>query len=245
MSTITRIVSIGALIISVNILSGCSGSNGSRPISTTLRAFQVGDYYEYTIRGTATRPEVEPEDAPQVSGTVRVSVSDADFDSSGNPILRFEYITQIRLGEQVEEKRHALLYVQRRDQRDLILTAYEDEQGQPQLLIPDIVALPGYWNLGYVRTYTTPFVYSFAVVGQDWVQTPRGRFRAWRCSSRAGVPPNEPLENALRTVWYAPEIGMPVAAQFQTTLDFGDATWTIFVDQRLSFTTVPIPETNL
>lgn len=245
MQVLVRFACAVAVVIAALGLSGCSGDNGvARPLSTTLRAVQIGDYYEYTIRGSASRPDVEPEDAPPISGTVRVSVSDGGFTPNNDPILRIEYITTLRLGDELQESRFALHCVQGRNPRDLFLIAYEDEQGNITSFAP-IIAVPGLWRIGYSRSYTDPFVYSFTVIGQDVVQTPRGKFTAWRCTVRSQVRPDDPIENAIRTVWYAPEIGMPVAVQLHTTLDAGGETWTISLRQQLSFTTVPIPETNL
>lgn len=245
MQALVRVASAIVVVGAIVGLSGCSGDNGvARPLSATLRAVQIGDYYEYTIRGSASHPEVEPEDAPRVSGTLRVSVSDGGFTPNNDPILRFEYITTLQLGEELLENRFALHYVQGRNPRDLFLIAYENEQGNIAPFSP-FIAVPGQWGVGYSRSYTDPFVYSFTIVGQDVVQTPRGKFTAWRCTVRSQVRPNDPLENAIRTVWYAPEIGMPVAVQLQTALEVGERTWTVSLNQQLSFTTVPIPETNL
>lgn len=242
---LTRSACAVGVLGAVVVLSGCSRDNGvARPLSATLRAVQVGDYYEYTIRGRATRPDVEPEDEPPVSGTVRVSVSDGGFTSGNESILRFEYITTLRIGTELLESRFALHYLQGRNPRDLLLIAYEDEQGTITP-VASIIAVPGLWSVGYSRSYTDPFVYSFTIIGQDVVRTPRAKFTAWRCSVRSQVRPNDPLENAIRTVWYAPEIGMPVAVQLTTTVDVGEQTWTVSLQQQLSFTTVPIPETNL
>ncbi|MCS7209929.1 MAG: hypothetical protein NZ874_10210 [Fimbriimonadales bacterium] len=238
---------IGGLTTLSVVLSlvGCSKSESPvRPISATTRAVQVGDYYEYTIRGTAIKPGMDIEDALSVTGVVRVSVSDGGFTPNDDPILRFEYLTTLRMGEQLLESRFALHYVQGRNPRDLFLIAYEDESGALTSFAP-IVAVPGLWNVGYSRSYTEPFVYSFAVVGQDVVRTPQGRFAAWRCLVRSQVRANDPLENAVRTVWYAPQLGMPVVAQLTTTLSVGEDNWTVSITQQLSFTTVPIPETNL
>ncbi|MCX7993104.1 MAG: DUF3108 domain-containing protein [Fimbriimonadales bacterium] len=242
------ILRISSALVTLSILvglSGCSGDDGvARPVSATLRAIQVGDYYEYTLRGTASRPGVDPEDAPPVSGSVRVSVSDGGFTPNDDPILRFEYITTLRLGDAIRESRFALHYVQGRNPRDLYLIAYEDEDGAVAPFTP-FIAVPGQWNTGYSRSNTDPFVYSFTVTGRDVVQTPLGKFTAWRCTVRSQVRPNDPLENAIRTVWYAPELGMPVMVQLVTTVSDGESAWTVSLTQQLSFTTVPIPETNL
>ncbi|GIV06350.1 MAG: hypothetical protein KatS3mg016_1925 [Fimbriimonadales bacterium] len=240
------IVGIVGVLGTVVVLSGCSSDNGvARPLSTTLRAVQVGDYYEYTIRGSATHPDVEPEDAPPVSGTVRVSVSNSELRILNEPILRFEYITTLRIGTELRESRFALHYLQGRNPRDLLLIAYEDTQGQIQPITPQIIAVPGLWSAGYSRSYSEPFVYSFIITGQDVVNTPLGKFTTWRCYVRSQVPMDDPIENAVRTVWYAPEIGMPVAVQLTTTIVVGQQTWTVSLHQQLSFTTVPIPDTNL
>jgi len=236
----------GAILGVMLVLSGCSGGdNGvARPISATLRAIQVGDYYEYTIRGVASKPGLDPEDAPPVSGSVRVSVSDGGFTPNNDPILRFEYLTILRLGDEVRESRFALHYIQGRNPRDLFMIAYEDENGTITPFTP-FIAVPGQWSVGYSRSNSDPFVYSFSVIGQDVVQTPRGKFTAWRCAVRSQVRPDDPIENAIRTVWYAPDVGMPVQIQLTTTLPSEEGNWTVSLTQQLSFTTVPIPETNL
>lgn len=245
MRGILRVGSALATLSVVMALSSCSGDNGvARPLSSTLRAIQVGDYYEYTIRGAASRPGVDPEDAPPVSGSVRVSVSDGGFTDDNDPILRFEYITTLRLGDTIRETRFALHYVQGRNPRDLYLVAYENEDGEIAAFTP-FIAVPGQWNTGYSRSNTDPFVYSFTVTGQDIVQTPLGKFTAWRCTVRSQVRPDDPLENAVRTVWYAPQLGMPAVIQLTTTVSDGQNAWTVSLTQQMSFTTVPIPETNL
>lgn len=242
-----RLVLYGLLGLALAALcTGCSRKEGAAyPLSATLRAVQVGDYYEYVIRGTAIQPGMDPEEAVAVAGTTRVSVSDGGFTASNDPILRFEYTTTLELRDQLVETRFALHYVQTRNPRDLLLIAYEDESGDVTPITPPMYAVPGQWNVGYSRSYTNPFVYSFTVIGHDVVKTPRGRFTAWRCIVRSQVRPNDPLENAVRTVWYAPQTGMPVASQLSTTLRIGEETWTVSLQQQLSFTTVPIPETNL
>lgn len=244
-----NLVATGYLVSGVVLtamLSGCSRKDGAAfPLSATLRAVQIGDYYEYAIRGSAIQPGMDPEEALPVSGTARVSVSDGGFTPDNDPILRFEYITTLRMGDQLIETRFALHYVQSRNPRDLVLIAYENEAGTVQPVDPPITAVPGQWNIGYSRAYQAPFVYSFTIIGHDVVKTPRGKFTVWRCLVRSQVRPNDPIENAVRTVWYAPQIGMPVASQLTTTIKINDSTWTVSLQQQLSFTTVPIPETNL
>jgi hypothetical protein len=51
---------IGGLAVA---LSACKSDSELLPTTNTLRAIQVGDFYEYTLRGSALAPEMEPEDA--------------------------------------------------------------------------------------------------------------------------------------------------------------------------------------
>lgn len=233
-----------ALSGSMIALSGCSGNDnaGARPISNTLRLLQPGDYYEYTIRGRASRPDVEPEDEPYVSGQVRVRISNALV--SGEPTLRIEYLTTLRLGDIPYESRYALHCVQERNPRDLRLVAYEDETGEITPISP-FTLVPGLWSVGYSQSYDGDFVYSLTTIGQDVVRTPLGKFTAWRCIVRSELRPEDPFANAIRTIWYAPQVGVPVVEQFQTTFPTEEGVWNLSITQQLTFTTVPIPDTNL
>lgn len=237
----------GTLAVALTLsMAGCRREEQpARPLSSTLRAIQVGDYYEYTLRGTATKPNLDPEDAVNVSGTTRVSVSEAGFTDAGDRILRIEYLTTLRFEERLLEYRYALRYIQTRNPRDLVLIAYEDETGDVSPITPPIVALPGQWYAGYSRAYNVPFVYSFIIIRSEPIQVPLGKFTAWRCQVRSQLREDDPIESATRTVWYAPELGVPVAVQLHTSIRVGSDEWILSLQQLLRFTTVPIPETSL
>jgi hypothetical protein len=236
-------------------LSACKSERALLPTTDTLRAIQVGDFYEYTLRGSALAPEMEPEDALPVSGTLQVSVSEGVVVIENAPVrtLRFNYQLTLRLGDaNVFQDRYALHYVQRRNPRDLILVAHEDAQGGIEVVDEDVelIAVPGAWFVGYSQSYNTqigarPLVFNCTVIGREVVQVPRGKFNAWKVTLSNTLRPNDPIVSAPQTIWYVPNLGMPILYTLNTPIEVDGKTYAMQLRILLTGTTVPVPESNL
>ena len=243
---------IGGLAIA---LSACKSDSELLPTTNTLRAIQVGDFYRYTLHGSALAPEMEPEDALPVSGTLQVSVSEGVVVIENAPVrtLRFNYQLTLRLGDaNVFQDRYALHYVQRRNPRDLILVAHENALGRIEVVDEDVelIAVPGAWFVGYSQSYNTqigarPLVFNFTVIGREVVQVPRGKFNAWKVTLSNTLRPNDPIVSAPQTIWYVPNLGMPILYTLNTPIEVDGKTYAMQLRILLTGTTVPVPESNL
>jgi hypothetical protein len=104
--------------------------------------------------------------------------------------------------------------------------------------------------VGYSQSYNTqigarPLVFNCTVIGREVVQVPRGKFNAWKVTLSNTLRPNDPIVSAPQTIWYVPNLGMPILYTLNTPIEVDGKTYAMQLRILLTGTTVPVPESNL
>jgi hypothetical protein len=196
--------------------------------ATELRWLALGDTWTYEVAGRLT-PKDRPPD--EVAGSIAVSICpDTMSDVAGALMLLFVQSFQVVHGDGSRDDLPAppwqFCFVQNAVTKAVAIVADNmGRGGQPRIAAMPEIFYPGAWSLstGYDNTLVFPggalVRNSLRVVGQEWIQTPRGRYSCWKAriaSESAEMGQTEGFD------WWTPELGAP--ACFDTTSVLPDGT---------------------
>lgn len=197
---------------------------GPRPLATSLRQFQQGDSWEYRVSGTASLPSGKM--ATITDGTLKEAIT-------GLKIADFDYLTEtndINLtfsdGSRTLPFSHSQLEIL---SQNLVGNTYlMSDNGGPQdgtrhVRQPQIDT-PGVWSNGLNQFSHLDFDdgesrdETTAVQGSEVVNTVVGSLTVWRCTQ--DETDSDGTKTAT-TLWFAPQLGMPVRTTGTTTMPDG------------------------
>lgn len=213
---------------------------GPRPLANSLRHFQQGDSWEYRVTGTASLPSGQR--GTITSGTLHSAIT--DLKSS-----QFDDITEVNdINLTFSMGGKALPFSHREQERlsqDLIGTTYlmsdnDGPQGAVRTVRQPQDDTPGAWSDGLIQASHLDFDdgehrdETTTVQGSEVVETALGRLTVWRCVQDQT---DSDGTHSITTLWFAPQLGMPVRTAGTTTLPDG---MVMTLDTDLTKTTVPL-----
>jgi len=227
--------------LSLDAYNTFGGSNGAaRPLATRLRFFQQGDSWDYRVSGTATTP-----------GGQTGSITDGTMKSmiTGLSIADFNNLTQtndIHLTFSMNGKTLPFAHSQAEALSQNLAgdTYLMSDNGGPQDSTRHVrqpqVDTPGSWAVGTVQSVHVDFDdgesrdETTTVQGSEMADTVLGKLTVWRCVQEQT---DSDGTRSTTTLWFAPQLGMPVRTSGTTTLPSGRV---MTLNTDLTKTTVPL-----
>jgi len=219
------------------------GSNGAaRPLATSLRSFQQGDSWDYRVSGTASLPNGRSVAIQDGSVHSEMTALDAggDFkklteedtvnmtDDDGGRTLPFSHTIRETLSQDWGRE------------TTFLMSDNDGPQGAVRTVRQPRVDTPGTWSDGTTQSVHVDFDdgehrdETTTVQGSEVVDTLLGKFTVWRCVQEQT---DSDGSHSTTTLWFAPQLGMPVRTTETNTLPDG---MVMMLTTDLTRTSVPL-----
>jgi len=209
-----------------------------------LRKLRLGDAWAYSVAGSLTSPDGR---SLPLTGEIEVSIVPESLSGqSGQKTIRFSQTLEVL---QPDGSKRALpaptwmfSFIQDADTADVSIAADNMAPGgATRIARTPQIFYPGRWtgetayanqldfdNGDFVRN-------SLKVVGQEWVETARGKYLAWKSEIMSESTTMGRIEGA---DWWAPELGAP--ARFSTDAGTPDGSRMRFVATLRESNVLPV-----
>jgi len=181
-----------------------------------LRRLRLGDAWAYSVAGSLTAPDGQ---SLPLTGAIEVSIVPESLSGqSGQKTIRFSQTLEVLQPDGSKRTLPAptwmFSFIQDADTADVSIAADNmTPGGAPRIARMPQIFYPGRWtgetayanqldfdNGDFVRN-------SLKVVGQEWVETARGKYLAWKSEIMSESTAMGRIEGA---DWWTPELGAPV-----------------------------------
>jgi len=213
-----------------------------RPLATSLRFFQQGDSWDYRVSGSVTL--TDGRNIAIQDGSLHSEIT--DFYAGGD----FKKLTEedtVNMTASTDGRTLPFSHTARQtlSQDWLKATTFlMSDNGGPQGTVRTVrqpqVDTPGSWAVGTVQSVHVDFDdgesrdETTTVQGSEMADTVLGKLTVWRCVQEQT---DSDGTRSTTTLWFAPQLGMPVRTSGTTTLPSGRV---MTLNTDLTKTTVPL-----
>ena len=213
-----------------------------RPLATSLRSFERGDSWDYHISGTVTL--ADGRSVAVQDGSLHSEITNSD---AGGDFKKLTEEDTVNMTASADGRTLPFSHTARQtlSQDWLKATTFlMSDNGGPQDSIRHVrqpqVDTPGSWAVGTTQSVHLDFDdgeskdETTTVQGSEVADTVLGKFSVWRCTQEEA---DSDGTRSTTTLWFAPQVGMPVRASGTTTLPSG---MVMTLNTDLVKTTVPL-----
>ena len=215
---------------------------GPRPLATNLRFFERGDSWDYRVSGSVTL--ADGRSVAIQDGSLHSEIT--DFYAGGD----FKKLTEEdRVNMTASTDGRALPFSHTARQTlsqdwlkatTFLMSDNSGPQGRVRAVRQPQVDTPGSWAVGTIQSVHVDFDdgesrdETTTVQGSEVADTAAGKLTVWRCAQEQT---DSDGTRSTTTLWFAPQLGMPVRTSGTTTLPSG---MVMTLNTDLVKTTVPL-----
>ena len=213
---------------------------GPHPLATSLRQFQRGDSWEYRVSGAASLTGGRT--GTITDGTLKVAITGLEIADFDNLIETNDIDLTFSDGTRTLPFSHSLR--ESLSQNLMGSTYLMSDNGGPQDSTRHVrqpqVDTPGSWAVGTIQSVHLDFDdgesrdETLTVQGSEVADTVLGRLTVWRCTQDEA---DSDGTKTATTLWFAPQLGMPVRTSGTTTNPDG---MVLTLTTELAKTSVPL-----